>query len=115
MAGSSIGLFADQDPARGRRQLKTRGDIDRVTHEHWLPSLARADRPKECIATVDPHPELETAEVLRESSGSALHLQTGTYSALRVVVMSYRRAENRHELIPDNPGDKSAQSMDDVT
>jgi hypothetical protein len=77
--------------------------------------LPRAEWTEERIPGIDSHPELQTAEVLRKPRGAPLHLQTGSDRALGIVVMRYRGAEHGHQLIADNPCDKAAQSVDDVT
>ena len=113
----TVGGLPDHDLARLRRLLKARGNVgrvadSRVVHPEVVSDAADDDEPAvEALAHLEGQRALarQLVSVVLER---ALDAERGAHRSLRVVLVGERRAEERHDAVPEELVHRSLVPMD---
>ena len=105
--------LVDEQAAGWRRGLESRGGVHHIAGDH--PLARRADRDGG-LAGRDPGAQLEVRRVHLDAElpDREDQLEPGAHGPLRVILVSGRRAEGRHDGITDELLDDAAISLDDL-
>ena len=71
----SVGLFADEGPARISRLAKSGGDVDRVAHHGEPPGSLGPDGSEHHLAGVHPDAQGQGPKILGVLNGAAVHFE----------------------------------------
>ena len=115
--GQPVAVLAHQDRSRSRQALHPRREIHRVSDRGIVRvQIVLADRSQHYLARVDADADLEWQALLepqpiRISRDLFLHPQSRTDRALRVILVSYRRTEKRHDAVSRRASDEALVAM----
>ena len=108
LPGRPLSLLADEHPVDRRRRLQARPGVDDVAGGHPLAGLRASSEPHERLAGVDADPHLELVALARPVADR----ERGADSALGVVLVRGRRAEDGHHRIADELLDGAAVALE---
>ena len=110
------GRLADEDLPRRGRGLQTGGHVDGVADRREVDGHLVAEVPQHHHAAVDPHPGRERLAVAVDGERVLLQpppdAERGQQRPPGVVLVRHRRADERHEAVPEELVDGAAVAVD---
>ena len=107
-ARPAIGRFAHEDPVDGCRALQPCGSVDDVARRHRLTEVGPGGDVHERLTRRNPDPHLEALGLARPVADC----ERGPDGALRIVLVSDRRAEQRHHGVADELLHRPAEALE---
>ena len=113
------GARGEADPSRSGRLLHSLGEADRVPDRRVGHVAALSDGPDDDLARVEPDPDREleavcALELFPKDGDVPLHLEGREAGAARMILVSDRSAEDRHDPVAREVVDVSLEVVDAV-